>query len=50
MSTQQFQGPVEMLDNVDIKGIWRTHRRMAKKLTATATLSADDSGALMLIG
>ena len=50
MSTQQFQGPVEMLDNVDIKGTWRTHKRLAKKLTATTTLSADDSGALMLIG
>ena len=39
-----------MLDNVDIKGILRTYKRMAKKLTATTALSADDSGALMLVG
>ena len=50
MSTQQFQGTVEMLDNVDIKGTLRTYKRLAKKLTATASLSADDSGALMLVG
>lgn len=50
MSTQQFQGAVEMLDTVDIKGVLRTYKRGVSQLTATTSLSADQSGALMLVG
>lgn len=50
MSTQQFQGAVEMLDTVDIKGTLRTYKKGASQLTATTSLSADQSGALMLVG
>ena len=49
MSTQQFQGAVEMNDSVDIKGTLREYREGTRTLTGTVALGSGDSGKALFI-
>jgi hypothetical protein len=50
MSTQQFQGPVEFLDNIEVKGgIMQGQRCKVEAVTANKTLDAEDSGKIFLV-
>ena len=50
MSTQQFQGKVEMLDDVELKGgVLQGHRRRVEVVTANKTLDSEDSGKIFMV-
>ena len=50
MSTQQFQGKVEMLDDVELKGgVLQGHRRRVEAVTANKTLDSEDSGKIFMV-
>ena len=49
MSTQQFQGAVEMNDSVDIKGTLREYREGTRTLTGTVALGSGDSGKALFV-
>jgi len=49
MSTQQFQGTVEMLDNVDVKGTIREYREGTRTVSADGSLVSADSGKAIFV-